>query len=112
VGDTASFTVVASGGSPLSYQWSRGGTNLTDAGNISGATNATLIISNAQLSDATNYTVTVTDAAGSLDATATLVVKTPAAYVNLLENPGFEDDPSGQSIVPWSRFPSSPVACW
>ena len=44
-GSNATFTVVAGGTAPLGYRWSFGGTNLTDGGRISGATNATLTLS-------------------------------------------------------------------
>ncbi len=107
-GATASFTVTAAGGSPLRYQWKRYGTNLLDGGNLSGATNATLTISNAQISDATVYTATVTDTAGSLDsAAAVLRVKTAAEFANALDNPGFEDpllDPATLIPTPWNNF--------
>jgi hypothetical protein len=108
IGGTASFTVTAIGGSSLSYHWKRYGTNLLNGGNISGATNATLTISNAQPSDATIYSVTVTDTAGSLDSDpAILRVKTPAEFANALDNPGFEDpllDPVTLIPTPWNNF--------
>ena len=72
VGGEASFNVTASGNpAPSSYQWQRqaagttGFVNLTDGGNISGATTATLTISNAQPADAGSYTVVVTNTVGS-----------------------------------------------
>jgi len=52
-GGTASFTVTASGAAPLRYQWRRNGAD------VSGATNSSLTISGAQLSDAGTYTVQV-----------------------------------------------------
>jgi hypothetical protein len=56
---SASFSVVASGSSPLSYQWSLNGTN------IIGATNSVYAITNVQFTNAGNYAVTVTNAFGS-----------------------------------------------
>ena len=104
VGSTASFTVNAIGGSTLSYQWKRYGTNLLNGGNISGATSATLVVSNAQFGDATTYTVVVTDTAGSLESDpATLRVKTAAEFSNALDNPGFEDG----VYNPWYAFAGS-----
>ncbi|MEW5922131.1 MAG: immunoglobulin domain-containing protein [Bacillota bacterium] len=77
IGGTATFTVAATGDAPLSYQWKKDGNNLTDGGNISGATTATLTISNAQVSDDGSYTVEVTNAAGSVTSNAaTLTVNT------------------------------------
>jgi len=58
-GQTASFSVTASGTAPLSYQWSFNTTNLA------GATNATLILPGVQLAQTGNYAVTVTNIYGS-----------------------------------------------
>jgi len=72
VGGTATFTVTASGTAPLTYQWQKNGTN------ISGATNATLTLSNVQSTSAGSYTVTVANTAGSATSTAaTLTVTGP-----------------------------------
>jgi hypothetical protein len=110
VGGTATFTVTAVGASGLSYHWKRYGTNLVNGGNISGATSATLTISNAQLADATTYTATVTDTAGSLDAQpAKLRVLTAAQFANALDNPSFEFDVVDPAIIPdpWVTFSGS-----
>jgi len=51
-GQPAVFTVTASGGTaPLSYQWRRGGSNMTNGGAVSGATTATLTINPTALTD-------------------------------------------------------------
>lgn len=76
-GQTATFTVSATGDTPLSYQWKKDGNILTDGGNISGATEATLTITNAQASDAGNYTCYVSNGAGDTTSdAATLTVNT------------------------------------
>lgn len=59
VGETAEFTVAATGSAPLSYQWFLGEMALE------GRTLPTLTIDNAQKSDAGQYKVTVSNAAGS-----------------------------------------------
>ena len=64
VGSAVSFTVVASGTSPLTYDWKKDGTS------ISGATNATYTIASAATSDAGSYTVMVSNSAGSVTSTA------------------------------------------
>ena len=64
VGSAVSFTVVASGTSPLTYDWKKDGTS------ISGATNATYTIASAATSDAGSYTVIVSNSAGSVTSTA------------------------------------------
>ncbi|ABZ82764.1 multidomain protein with s-layer homology region, ig motif, i-set domain, pkd domain [Heliomicrobium modesticaldum Ice1] len=90
-GQTAFFTVTASGTEPLSYQWKKDDNNLSDGGNISGATTDTLTINNAQVADAGNYTVVVTNAAGSVTSDeATLTVNaTPAYSAPVLDTDGF-----------------------
>jgi|GEM_PF-477343 len=61
-GDLVSFSAQASGGTaPLFYQWFFNGTN-----GIAGATNATLVLNNANLTNAGNYFVVVTNYAGSV----------------------------------------------
>ena len=59
VGSSVSFSVVAAGAG-VSYRWKKGNVNLTNGGNISGATSATLTISPMGISDtASNYRVVV-----------------------------------------------------
>jgi len=73
-GDTATFTVAASGTAPLSYQWQKNG------GNISGATSATLTISDVQLSDAANYAVVVSNAGGTATSQSAALTVTSTPY--------------------------------
>jgi hypothetical protein len=74
-GDSATFTVVATGTDPLSYQWKKDGTDLA------GATAATLSLSNVSLADNGDYTVTITNSAGAVvsDAATLLVTETVLA---------------------------------
>jgi len=60
VGGTAAFTVGVIGSTPYFYHWSFMGTNLD------GATNATLVLNNVQLSQAGIYAVGVSNALGSV----------------------------------------------
>ena len=57
---TFSVTVSSNGTPPFSYQWNGNGANLP------GATNASLIITNAQGTDAGNYFVVITNYGGSV----------------------------------------------
>lgn len=59
-GENATFSVVASGSLPLTYQWSL---NLAA---VSGATNATLTVTNAQALNAGGYIVTISNAVGTI----------------------------------------------
>ena len=72
VGQSASFSITATGTSPLSYQWKFGSSN------ISGATAATYSIASVKTSNAGSYTCVVKNTAGSKTSNAaTLTVNTP-----------------------------------
>ena len=71
-GQSASFTVSATGTEPLAYQWRRNGTN------ISSATATSYTRGNAQPADAGSYSVVVTNVAGSVTSSyALLTVNVP-----------------------------------
>ena len=68
-GSNATFQVVAEGFPPLSYQWLFNGLQIT------GATNTTLLITNAQLAQEGSYSVVVSNSYGSVSSSgAGLVV--------------------------------------
>ncbi len=77
VGQSGSFSVVATGSGPLTYQWFKGGVA------IAGATASTYTTPPAATSDSDSvFTVTVTNAAGSVTSTpATLTVTTAPIVV-------------------------------
>jgi len=64
-GGTATFTVAAIGDGTLSYQWQKDGADLADGGHYTGATTATLVVSNADSSDVAGYRCVVTGGCGS-----------------------------------------------
>ncbi len=71
-GQTATFTVIATGTPAPAYQWRKASVT------ISGATNASLTLTNVQVSDAGNYDVVVTNPGGSIASSAvTLTVNVP-----------------------------------
>jgi sugar lactone lactonase YvrE len=80
LGGTATFTVVATGTAPISYQWQKGGVDVANsAGHIAGATTDTLTITGALAADAGSYTVIVSNSVpGSVTSSAaTLTVQSP-----------------------------------
>lgn len=91
-GSNAVFTVVASGQTPLLYQWSFNQINLTNSAHISGATNATLTVSNVMVNDmGSNYQVVVSNSHGSVTSSnAMLTVLVPAAVIS---------GPTNQSVI-------------
>jgi DNA/RNA endonuclease G (NUC1) len=83
-GTTATFTVAASGTAPLTYQWRKGGVNLSDTGNISGSSTATLTITNPSLTDGGNFDVVVTNSISfATSNTVTLTVNPAPSSTNL-----------------------------
>ena len=77
-GANATFSVTATGTTPLGYQWFFNGTN-----SITGATSASLTRTNVQATNAGNYSVTVTNLAGTaVSASAVLTVMVPPVITN------------------------------
>lgn len=71
-GQPASFSVVATGTSPIAYQW------YFNATPIGGGTNSTLIVLNVQQAQAGSYTVRVANPGGSvISSAATLTLQPP-----------------------------------
>jgi len=63
-GGNASFTVIAAGTDPLTYQWRKAGIVLTNSGTVTGANAATLSLAGVSAVDAGNYDVVVTNSLG------------------------------------------------
>ncbi len=84
-GANVSFSVTATGLTPLSYRWQFNGTN------ISGATNATLSLIAVQLANAGSYTVTVSNSAGS--------VSSAAAVLNVFAVPAISGQPASLTNI-------------
>jgi hypothetical protein len=86
-GRTARFGVQASGDPflALNYQWRKNGSNLSNGGNVSGATTSALGLSSVSAADTANYDVVVANLVGSITSSpAPLTVvasnSTPVAY--------------------------------
>lgn len=74
-GAKVTFSVSATSLDPMGYQWIKNGTNLANGGNISGATNSNLSITNISETDAASYFVVVSNPQGSSSSSnATLTV--------------------------------------
>jgi hypothetical protein len=89
-GGSATFSVTAIGQATLNYQWRKGVANLSDGGNIAGATTNMLTISPAGPADAaSNYNCKVTNACKS--------VSSNNAALTVI--PGGTGDGNGDSLV-------------
>jgi hypothetical protein len=95
-GQSASFSVTATGTAPLSYAWMKDGTQLSDGGNITGSRTSTLTVANVGAANAGNYAVIVSNQAGSVassPATLTVITTPPPSIVS---------QPQSQTVIRWS----------
>jgi hypothetical protein len=86
-----SFTPIFNGPTTgFLYQWSTNSVNLTNsAGKISGATTATLTVTNVQLADANTYTIVVSNTFGystTNSTTLTIVIPTSPSFTSISYN--------------------------
>ena len=94
-GQTATFSVTASGTAPLSYQWKKNGTN------ISGATSASYTTPATTTGDSgSSFTVTVSNTAGSVTSgAATLTVTSAAVAPSITSQPTNKTVTAGQTAT-------------
>ncbi|HSW44541.1 MAG TPA: immunoglobulin domain-containing protein [Phycisphaerae bacterium] len=101
-GGTATFTVGATGTSPLSYQWQKNGSNVTNGGHYSGCTTATLTVSNCDSNDAAGYRCYVSNPYGNATSnSATLTIGTPSSTFIVESRSG------GQNFANYSEISGS-----
>ena len=65
-GDTLAFSVATFGSLPVSYQWLKNGTSLSDGGNTSGSSSRTLSLANIGVAEAAMYSVVVSNVYGAV----------------------------------------------
>lgn len=96
VGNTATFTVVASG-EITGYQWYKGSTALTDGADYNNTTTASLEVLNAQLDDAGDYHCEVLGSCGNVSSShgtltvlsSSIITSQPATPIVICEGTGF-----------------------
>ncbi len=98
-GASVTFTLVASGTAPLSYQWQKGGAA------ISGATSASYTLSSVQATDAGSYTCVVTNSAGTATSNAATLIVNPAAT-----SPSITTQPASATVTAGSAATFTVVA--
>jgi Immunoglobulin domain len=69
-GQNASFSVIAGGSAPLTYQWQKGNANLSDGGIYSGVLTNVLKLTGVGTNNAGNYSVVITNATGATNSLA------------------------------------------
>lgn len=105
-GQTATFSVVATGTAPLSYQWQSNGTAIAGATAASYTTPATLAANSG-----TNYNVVVTGAAGSVTSSAAvLTVTSPTCGVVPAAPTGLTATASSSTAIGLSWISVAPPA--
>ncbi|MGC9943710.1 MAG: choice-of-anchor tandem repeat GloVer-containing protein, partial [Verrucomicrobiota bacterium] len=97
-GANVQFDVSAFGSTPLTYQWQRDGTNLTDGNNINGASSRMLDLANVTTNAAGNYSVIVSNALGWVSSSnAFLLVTSSPPYI--VVQPVNESLPAGETAT-------------
>jgi hypothetical protein len=77
VGTTFFFSVAASSAAPLTYQWRKDGTALSNSSHIVGSQSNSCRINFAQTNDSGNYTVVLANASGSVTSQVAVLTVTP-----------------------------------
>jgi len=82
-GNTVNFSVTAHASNPISYQWNKGGTPLTDNSRISGAATTNLMITAVDQSDVGIYSCHLSNADGTADSLAVSLALASAPTINV-----------------------------
>jgi hypothetical protein len=99
-GQTATFSVVAAGTAPLSYQWQKNGTNITGATSASYTTPST-----ASTDNGSTFQVVVSNSAGSVTSGAATLTVNPAVVA-----PTITTQPANQTVTAGQTATFSAVA--
>lgn len=78
-GGNASFSIVAAGDAPLTYQWRRNGTDLVDGTGVTGAASAALTLAAPYAFNTSQISVRVSNAAGNATSNVAVLTVTPVA---------------------------------
>jgi pectate lyase/pectin methylesterase-like acyl-CoA thioesterase len=93
VGESASFSVIATGTAPLSYQWKK------DGNDIAGATSSTYLIPSAGFADIGGYSVVVSNSADSATSNAAILVVTAAGGGSVIDDTLADANSSNQDLA-------------
>lgn len=104
--NAAVFSAAAEGSAPLSYQWQKNNTNLSEGGHYSGGTTKSLLVANAEVQDAASFRCVVTNAYGSVtSAPATLVVvAAPPLVLDVIPLAAGQSANEARAITPDGKY--------
>ena len=109
LGETATFTAGVSGTPPFGYQW-----RFND-GDLPGATQSSLVLTNLQLEQAGNYVLLITNSVGSITssvAVLTVNLPPPPSSTNLVLNGGFESGVTPGGALNLTAPDSTSLSSW
>jgi len=87
---TATFSIIATGTSNVTYQWQKNGVPMISDGRVLGVNTATLSIANLTPADVAGYTVVISNASG--------IATSDAAQLILLNTPELLIEPAGATL--------------
>ena len=96
-GSNATFSVTAIGSAPLSYQWQKNGSILTNNSVVSGANTSTLTLTGVRLTDAGLYSVVISNALGTVNSHYGVLRVWPGFASGVV---GWGDNTYGQISIP------------
>ncbi len=103
-GGSTTFTILASGSSPLSYRWQQNQVTLSDGGHYTGCTTETLEINGADTNDVASYRCIVTNAYGSVTSSAAALILVGGCTTPILLNGSFEGTSTGGIGTNWTGY--------
>ena len=93
-GQTATFSVLASGSAPLAYQWKKNGTN------VDGATSSTYTTPATRVADSgAKYSVSVSNSVGTVTSNNATLTVTDTVVVPVVEAPAITTQPAAQAVT-------------
>lgn len=102
VGESATFSVNATGVGPFTFQWRRNSSSLSDGGAISGSTTPTLSINPIAATDGADYSCLISNACGSmLSGSASLTV-------DVCKATGSDGDCDGNGVLDLCEIAANP----
>jgi hypothetical protein len=109
-GGSTTFSILASGSSPLSFRWQQNQVNLSDGGEFTGCTTETLEINGADNSDEASYRCIVTNAYGSVTSSPATLTLVGGCTTPALLNASFEGTSTGGIGTNWTGYQRGTIA--